>query len=154
MCWMDRHQMGTIPTVVWWESWHFWGLPKQINTPYARRKSMGKACSNRRCEYHFPGSWDAAGSAGWRANQVADLRHDCPGLWPLCGVTGWANKRNAAVDQDISTHSHWLRDILWWGWGSEGTQGVGEWLVSAVLVLWQWPSRGKLASVPGLQVWT
>lgn len=35
----------------------------------------------------------------------------------------------AAVDQDLNTYAHWLRDMLQWGWGT----GVGDSFVSAAL---------------------
>lgn len=148
---MDRHQMGTFPTVVWWESWHFWGLPKQINTRYARRKSMGKACSNWRCECLSMGSWDATGSPGWE--QVRWLTSGMTAL--IFGhFVGWPaehQKRNAAaVDQDLSTYYCWLSH-WWWEWGQWGSHKLlGNWFSNTCPLTMTKQRETLYLTIPGL----
>lgn len=116
VCWMDKRQMGVFPTAVG-ESCHFWGLPKQINTPYARRKSTGKACSNWRWWMSF---LKEAGCAWGRASQGGQPSAWLPWSWPLATSLGWpaqpAEEESCSCGPRLKTYFHRLGDVVQWQW--------------------------------------
>lgn len=148
MCWVDRNQMGTFLNAVWWESWHFLGLTKQINTPHARRKSMRKSCSNWRWWMSFPQEVEtqlmvlSREQVGWLTPGMAALVFGYSMGWPAEPTEekpfGCGPKSEAIFPL---TQSYTAVGV-----GQCGETRCWGLFVSAASVPTLWLSRGKLAT--------